>query len=110
MKWSLIGERNWTSPKADGPSLSLEGVYPLNAADHQGGTNVWEIDLETRTENQQTSWKLRAHGSNGATALSEGRTKGDVRLALDADADLILPASQPLARIGDTTLQLTIPR
>ena len=110
VKWSLIGERNWTSASVDGLTATLGGVYPLNAADRQGGTNVWEIDLATTPQGSYTGWKLKVHGSNGASAESSGRASGSLSLALDTDADLLLPAQQPLARIGDATLKIAVAR
>ena len=109
-KWSLIGERSWTGAKADGAALSLNGVYPLNSPERQGGTNVWEFDLETKAAGGKTAWKTRVHGSNGVTAESAGEATGDVKLQLDADAELALPATQSLARIGETELTLSLPR
>lgn len=109
-KWSLIGERSWTGAKADGGALSLDGVYPLNAPDRQGGTNVWEFDLETKSVDGKTIWKTRVHGSNGVTAESSGDATGEVKLSLDADAELPLPATQGLARIGETEISVALPR
>lgn len=110
VKWSLIGERSWTKAVAEGSALSLDGAYPLNSPDHQGGTNIWEFDLETKSAGGKTAWKVREHGSNGVTAESSGEADGEVRLLVDADAELILPAKQSLARIGQAEITLSIPR
>ena len=110
VKWSLIGERNWTKPKSEGSTFALEDVYPLNATDRRGGTHVWEFDLETKTQGGKTSWKARLHGSNGATATSSGESVGEVQLQIDADTELVLPADQTLAKLGTTRISLALPR
>ncbi len=106
VKWSLIGERNWIEPQAQGSLLSLRDVYPLNAVDRRGGCFTWEVDLIL----EKDQWKAKIHGSNGKTAETSGPRKGDLVLRIDRDSDLRLPADTVLANIGDTPLQLSIAR
>ncbi|MGC4047502.1 MAG: hypothetical protein QM758_27215 [Armatimonas sp.] len=106
IKWSIIGERNWIEPQAQGSSLALRDVYPLNTVDRQGGCFTWEIDLIL----EKDQWRTRLHGSNGKTAESNGPRKGDLSLRIDRDTDLRLPADTVLANVGDTPIRLSIAR
>jgi hypothetical protein len=106
VKWSLIGERNWVQAQAQGSSLFLREVYPLNAVNQRGGCFTWEIDLILEKER----WKARVHGSNGKTAETGGAKSGELSLRIDQDTDLRLPTDTVLATIGETPLRLSVER
>jgi hypothetical protein len=107
VKWSILGERNWVRPEAQEASLSLSDVYPLNSIERRGGCHTWELDLI----GEKQTWRLRLHGSNGATAESRiSRGKEELSLRIDQDTELQLPTSTTLASVGSTPIRLTLPR
>ncbi len=118
-KWSVIGERNWETPVAQGPALSLEGTYALNdAGANRQGCNIYEADLVATRDAKggPARWKLTLHGSDGDTATSEGElpsgaaARNAVKITQDADALLSLPADVPLATVDGKPVTLRIPR
>lgn len=108
-KWSIIGGKNWETPMAKGPVLSLAGGYPLNASLRSGGCHTWEFDLDAQRVAGEWKWKAIAHGSNGKTARSEG-TAARIEVLLDRDSEERIPCRVTVARIGDDNLVLDIPK
>jgi hypothetical protein len=106
LKWSLIGERNWVKPDAQGASFRLKEVYPLNATHRRGGCHTWELDLV----GEPKTWRLRLHGSNGATAETRLPREGELEVRIDRDTELRLPAETTLATLGRVPVRLSIAR
>jgi len=116
-KWSVIGERNWTRPRAARGQLSLDTTYPLNDPLHSGGCNIWECDLTAERAGGAIRWEAVLHGSNGMTVKDEGTVPSPgggpesvVRIEIDQDTVERLPADLGLADIGNTALHLGIER
>ena len=115
-KWSLLGERNWTTPTAAKTDFRLADTYPLNDPTHRGGCNVWECDLIAETGTNGVTWTATLHGSDGATVrsgatlpLKSGVNLEDVvSIRLDRDDIPSLPADISLASLGDQKLTLHV--
>lgn len=116
--WSILGERNWTAPSANGARATLGDSYPLNDVKRQHGCNTWNCDLTVirdRARTEQADWTLTLHGSNGMTARSAGAVPlngGDVagvtRIEADRASTVDLPATFVLAHLGGTDITLKI--
>jgi hypothetical protein len=117
-KWSLIGERNWSEANATDTVIRLARPSPLNDPEKKSGCNIWECDLiisPKSTDANTLTWTARIHGSDGTTKEGNGETTVSngmdaVRVELDRDAVLRLPADAVLARIGDKTITLSVAR
>jgi hypothetical protein len=121
-KWSLIGERNWTTAEATETSIGLSKTYPLNDTAHTGGCNIWECDLtaeritDSKTGQTVIRWTNVLHGSDGTTRTGTGTLSADqtgdadkiVRIQIDQDTLLKLPAETTLARVGDKDITLHV--
>lgn len=108
-QWSLLGERNWTTPSVSGGKASLTGVYKLNDATRYGGCPTWLCDVTFTKQGTDWKWELRLHGSNGKTATETGTASGTPEILAPTNTDPRLPADVPLARIGEKTLTLSAP-
>jgi hypothetical protein len=116
--WSVLGDRNWREPTADGTDLSLTGTYPLNSVSERGGCNTYMLDLVVTRPKNTTSgpvtWTATLHGSNGQTATATGTTSPQgtsdksVRVQLDRDTVFGVPATVTLATIDDKPIRLLI--
>jgi len=109
-QWSLLGERNWTTPTVTGTQASLAEVYPLNDPKRQGGCNTWLCDAIFTKQGAGWEWTLRLHGSNGKTAETKGTCTDMPEVQLTKDTEASLPATLTLAKAGSTTLTLTVPK
>jgi hypothetical protein len=112
-KWSLIGERTWMVATNRDGVVGLEKTVPLNDPGMKGGTNIYETDLTVTQSAANLNWKARIHGSNGATADSEGSLPGklsDVQVVFDRDNTVNLPADVTLARLGSRTISWRLAR
>lgn len=108
-QWSLLGERNWTTPSVSGGKASLAGVYKLNDPKTYGGCPTWLCDVTFTKQATDWKWELRLHGSNGKTATETGTAAGTPEILAPKDTDTRLPADIPLARLGEKTLTLDAP-
>lgn len=109
-QWSLLGERNWTVPSVVGGKASLSEVYKLNDPAKAGGCNTWLCDVTFTKQASDWKWELRLHGSNGKTATESGTGAGTPEVLIPQDQDTRLPAELALAKLGDKTLSLSVPK
>jgi hypothetical protein len=107
-QWSLLGERNWTVARVEGGRASLADVYKLNDPKRSGGCHTWLCDVILQKQGEQWQWELRLHGSNGKTATQSGSASGTPEVLVPKDQDAKLPAEVALARVGETTLSLSV--
>lgn len=110
-QWSLLGERNWITPSVTDTTAALAEVYPLNDKRRTGGCYTWLCDvIFTRQSGESWGWELRLHGSNGKTATAKGVGTGTPQILVPKDQDTALPATVELAKLGEKTLSLTVPK
>lgn len=109
-QWSLLGERNWTTPNVAEGKASLSEVYKLNDPSKSGGCHTWLCDVIFTKQASDWKWELRLHGSNGKTATESGIAVGTPEILIPQDQDTRLPAALALAKIGDKTLALEVPK
>jgi hypothetical protein len=108
-QWSLLGERNWTTPTVAEGKAALADVYKLNDARRYGGCPTWLCDVVFTKQATDWKWELRLHGSNGKTATESGTAAGTPEILVPKDLDMRLPADLPLAKLGEKTLSLSVP-
>ncbi len=111
-QWSLLGERNWTTPSVSGGQAGLEGVYKLNDPKKSGGCHTWLCDVIFTKKGSGTDWQweLRLRGSNGKTASETGTGSGTPEVLVKDDQDAKLAAEIPLAKLGEKVLSLAVPK
>ena len=111
-QWSLLGERNWTTPSVAVGKAQLSGVYKLNDPQKSGGCPTWLCDVifTKNGSGKDWQWELRLHGSNGKTATESGTGSGTPEVLVKDDQDTKLAGDIPLAKLGEKTLSLTIPK
>jgi hypothetical protein len=128
-KWTVVGDRNWTSLTSDGDSMTLADPYPLDATDRFGGTNAFECELVltlvpsgqgsavkckhsfnrigTRTTAPGASGYVGSGGSSGDRTLwSDVRPValvGMAKVLIKGDQVLPLPLDQPLVELTGRT-------
>lgn len=112
-QWSLLGERNWTTPGVTPEGqATLTDVYPLNDPRRSGGCPTWLCDAILTKKAEGWQWELRLHGSNGKTATHVGTVDQSPapEILLPQDRSVSLPATTELVRLGKTTLTLQLPK
>jgi hypothetical protein len=111
-QWSLLGERNWTTPSVSEGKASLSDVYKLNDPTKVGGCHTWLCDVifTKKGSGQDWQWELRLRGSNGKTATETGTGSGTPEFLVKDDQDTKLSADIPLAKLGEKTLTLAVPK
>ncbi len=110
-QWSLLGERNWTVPSISEGKASLSDVYKLNDPTKIGGCHTWLCDvIFTKGSGDDWQWELRLRGSNGKTATETGTGSGAPEILVKDDQDTKLAADISLAKLGEKTLTLAVPK
>jgi hypothetical protein len=109
-QWSLLGERNWTTPSVSGGKATLAGVYKLNDPKNYGGCPTWLCDVIFTKQANDWKWELRLHGSNGKTATETGTAAGTPEILAPKDTDLPLSTEASLAKLGEKTFTLSAPK
>ena len=129
-KWTIVGDRNWTTVGSDGGNaMVLSDAYPLDATDRFGGTNAFTCELVltlvpsgqgsavrykhsfqrigTRTTAGGTSVHTGVGGTSGdGTLWSDVRPValvGMTKVYLKGDQVLPLPVDQPLIELTGVT-------
>lgn len=110
-QWSVLGERNWITPKVDAAGkATLLDVYPLNDAKRSGGCYTWLCDAILTKQGESWEWELRLHGSNGKTATAKGTSAENTppQVLITSDTTINLATPTELVRLGQTTLTLNV--
>jgi hypothetical protein len=116
--WSILGERNWIQPSATESRLSLRDAYPLNDVQRMHGCNTWNCGLalvRDPAHPDSARWTLTLHGSNGATAQSQGTVAlagrdltAVAQVVQDRDATTSLPATFTIARLANHDITVAV--